>query len=1190
MAITPRPSEVIQAGENVPQAGMLTLLNALTDGVDSIQEQIDNGEIGGGGGGGGGGIPRLAVAAGDGVETDFTLSGSPVSKESLLVTLSGVIQHTDAFTLTGNTLSFTAAPPDGVAIEVRDLATVIGATETPEAYGAVGDGATDDSAAWDSFIAAIMASGKPGYLTGKYLIPSANSVGLTGHVTLVAGSATMLIDGGPAGVTLFHCVSAGFSLLGAPERLFRTNNVAVCDSFNLTTADLDAIRLRHWRWTNTTQLVCLVRINYDSAAFHVEELEIYDVVGQGGLGGVHVIAPIRRIYVDRYRVRGIVVPNDPAYFSDITGKPINSGYGSGLNLGDDDGNAMRLTEICQIGSIAVEEIDDQRVPALGDEGAAVDGARIEADNVQLGLFMARSIQSASKNDTTGLYVKGRHKRIGDVFIVDGGGHEACVVFKGQTRAEEDLEDPTGFSRPGFNTYVKSMFIRSTDPDVARSPIYVGSDDIRVERAYFEGVGGEVENPWGRSARIADLEEGATYTLTLNGTGFSHVAAAGEDEVDVLTAIGAQIASRTTVPGPGNKMFLEEQSGDTMSVTENMGLTSRLSGHGAGLFMEAGPVKNRISFGRVDFVKCKFGADGAIPIGLFQDVARLDIAELIIDGVENGRLMRGQAASDAGNLILAQISGESAIDTVQIGKLIGRNATLVNRYDESTNPEGAKAIGVNVRQEALYDLVEIGWIDLDDTFDVGIQTNGGTALKRLLVRGGDLTRVRGDALVLVDNPDKLDEITGDPDPQLPPVLVETVNVAGVVSTVPLLARMSWAETPDSSGYAYDGTSDFLKLGSDLTGAADGDGFTLAMEIRFDGKDGTLVDVFQGTGAVAHLYKQASNFLRLRVEDTLGAAVIDEVLAVALTDDNQFHHLFITGSTAVDGRFHWYLDGESQIDQLTGSTEDFDLTAAQWAVMADVGGSDKVQGSIRHVFFDNAFTDPATHLDRFISPTGQVMDLGDDGSEATGVQPLIYMRNGRDNLGRGGAFTVNGAPAGILFTLAMPYTVRDRWKASKAYAANARAYDHLTGEAYKATAALAAAGSGTFEDYRTANPGDWEADSQVLDGFNDLTHRFICPVAGVYWVLATATFTPPGSGAYSGRLRIKKDNGVQAATFAETRRPVTDVTPDDGIEVSAMIQAAAGDEIFIEAEHDDSAGSELGELGGATFNALQIMRVG
>ncbi|WP_281019990.1 hypothetical protein [Minwuia sp. IMCC3060] len=85
-------------------------------------------------------IPATLSATGDGETVAFTLSRAPVDDRALLVSLDGIIQHGTAFATSDNVLTFASAPPDGVAIEIRDLSAtaIIDAAEV-SALAAISD-------------------------------------------------------------------------------------------------------------------------------------------------------------------------------------------------------------------------------------------------------------------------------------------------------------------------------------------------------------------------------------------------------------------------------------------------------------------------------------------------------------------------------------------------------------------------------------------------------------------------------------------------------------------------------------------------------------------------------------------------------------------------------------------------------------------------------------------------------------------------------------------------------------------------------------------------------------------------------------------------------------------------------------------------------------------------------------------
>ena len=54
---------------------------------------------------------------GDGSDTTLTLSVAPISENQTFVTIDGVVQHKSTYAVSGTTLTFSAAPPTGTAVE-----------------------------------------------------------------------------------------------------------------------------------------------------------------------------------------------------------------------------------------------------------------------------------------------------------------------------------------------------------------------------------------------------------------------------------------------------------------------------------------------------------------------------------------------------------------------------------------------------------------------------------------------------------------------------------------------------------------------------------------------------------------------------------------------------------------------------------------------------------------------------------------------------------------------------------------------------------------------------------------------------------------------------------------------------------------------------------------------------------------
>jgi len=62
----------------------------------------------------------------NGVQTDFTLSVTPASKVYTMLAIAGVMQPRSVYSLTGNVITFSSAPPNTAPVEVTTFSSVIG--------------------------------------------------------------------------------------------------------------------------------------------------------------------------------------------------------------------------------------------------------------------------------------------------------------------------------------------------------------------------------------------------------------------------------------------------------------------------------------------------------------------------------------------------------------------------------------------------------------------------------------------------------------------------------------------------------------------------------------------------------------------------------------------------------------------------------------------------------------------------------------------------------------------------------------------------------------------------------------------------------------------------------------------------------------------------------------------------------
>ena len=72
-------------------------------------------------GGGGGSAPVIDTMTGDNSDTTLALSSAPLNENATFVTFDGVMQHKSTYSVSGSTLTFSTAPPTGVAVECITL-------------------------------------------------------------------------------------------------------------------------------------------------------------------------------------------------------------------------------------------------------------------------------------------------------------------------------------------------------------------------------------------------------------------------------------------------------------------------------------------------------------------------------------------------------------------------------------------------------------------------------------------------------------------------------------------------------------------------------------------------------------------------------------------------------------------------------------------------------------------------------------------------------------------------------------------------------------------------------------------------------------------------------------------------------------------------------------------------------------
>jgi hypothetical protein len=187
------------------------------------------------------------VFSGTGSQTAFTLASDPGALgNSAQVYIGGVYQQRSTYTIAGTTLTFSQAPvagtnniefvnfltsnigatsadlvtytPSGSGAVARSAASKFGETVSVKDFGAVGDGVTDDKAAFIAATSALRAAGGgtlyiPSTANGYYLgYGAGEAIDVSGmsNVAIVSDGATLKLQGGPLSVTTTAPVIGGF--------------------------------------------------------------------------------------------------------------------------------------------------------------------------------------------------------------------------------------------------------------------------------------------------------------------------------------------------------------------------------------------------------------------------------------------------------------------------------------------------------------------------------------------------------------------------------------------------------------------------------------------------------------------------------------------------------------------------------------------------------------------------------------------------------------------------------------------------------------------------------------------------------------------------------------------------------------------------------------------------------------------
>ncbi len=222
-------------------------------------------------------------------------------------------------------------------------------------------------------------------------------------------------------------------------------------------------------------------------------------------------------------------------------------------------------------------------------------------------------------------------------------------------------------------------------------------------------------------------------------------------------------------------------------------------------------------------------------------------------------------------------------------------------------------------------------------------------------------------------------------------------------------------------SFDGTNDFLTLGSGLTGAADSTKNLTSIWFKVDdaGGDGNLMVLGQSSTSSYSVVRNAAGKIEINLESS--STVLWNFTSTESynsTTNTGWHNLLFAADLGGSPTASVFVDNEvlAGTDNTAPTAGDIDYTVADWAIGASTAGTNKLTGELSEYYMALEFLDITLLLARlkFIDTTGGDLSpafLGADGSKPTGNIPCIFLTGAindwHNNKGTCGGFTENGA---------------------------------------------------------------------------------------------------------------------------------------------------------------------------------------
>lgn len=225
--------------------------------------------------------------------------------------------------------------------------------------------------------------------------------------------------------------------------------------------------------------------------------------------------------------------------------------------------------------------------------------------------------------------------------------------------------------------------------------------------------------------------------------------------------------------------------------------------------------------------------------------------------------------------------------------------------------------------------------------------------------------------------------------------------------------------EALGATFDGSNDYATHTGALTGITDGKAGTLSVWLNTGAlSSGTTYDVVYISTTRMLMRRDSSNNLIVQGYTAGNVTTLLLTSSSNLGASSGWNHWLASWDLAAGAGYLYKDDASHLAGGPTLNNNNIDYTFNNSVVGAQ-NTSFKWLGDMAELYFDDSFIDISVEANRrkFIDAAGKPVNLGDDGSNPTGSQPLIYMsvRPGDaaddfvTNRGSGGTYTLTGSLA-------------------------------------------------------------------------------------------------------------------------------------------------------------------------------------